>query len=190
MDFADVLRRRRMVRRYTGAPVDPTALERILDAATRGPSAGWAQGIAVVAVTDPTTIAAIAVACGEERHIAGGFDPWLSTAGAMVVLCVEPEVYRTRYSEPDKNPAALEGVPWWWVDAGAALMAILLATVNEGLAAGYHGGAGMDEVRAILGIPDDVETVGIVPIGHPAPDRRSGSLKRGRRPGTVHRERW
>jgi nitroreductase len=190
MQFADALRRRRMVRRYTGEAVAPDRLDRILEAAMRGPTAGWSQGVAVVAVTDRSTIAAIADACGEHDYVARGFDPWLSAAGALVVLCVEPEVYRARYAEPDKDPAVLDRIPWWWVDGGAALMAILLATVDEGLAAGFHGGHRADGVRDVLGIPDRVEMVGVVTVGHPAPDRPSGSLTRGRREGTIHRETW
>jgi FMN reductase [NAD(P)H] len=190
MEFREVLRRRRMVRRYTGDPVPTDSLDRILSAAVHGPSAGWSQGISVVAVTDPGRVRAIAGACGEDEYVAAGFDRWLSTAGAMIVLCVEPAVYRARYSEPDKDLAALEGVPWWWVDGGAALMAILLAVVDEGLAAGFHGVGGIDAVRAMLGIPAEVEVVGIVTVGHPASDRRSGSLARGRRAGTIHREHW
>jgi nitroreductase len=190
MEFGEVLRRRRMVRRYSGESVAPESLERILAAALHGPSAGWAQGICVVSVAEATTIAAIAAACGEAGYVAAGFDRWLSTAGSMIVLCVEPDVYRARYAESDKDPGVLEGTPWWWVDGGAALMAILLATVDEGLAAGFHGRRGSDHVKAILGIPGSVEVVGIVTIGHPLPDRRSGSLKRSRRTGAIHREHW
>lgn len=190
MEFGEVIRRRRMVRRYTGDPIPPDALDRILWAAVHGPSAGWSQGVSVVAITDPDRVRRLAAVCGESEYVAAGFDPWLSTAGAMIVVCVEPAVYRARYSEPDKNPAALEGVPWWWVDGGAALMGILLATVDEGLAAGFHGVRGIDEIRTMLGIPDEVEVVGVVTVGHPAPDRRSGSLARGRRADTIHRERW
>jgi nitroreductase len=190
MELTEALRRRRMVRRYTGEPVDPGSLDRIVAAGLSGPSAGWAQGISAVVVADPARIAEVAAACGEERYIARGFDPWLSTAGAHIALCVEPEVYRTRYSEPDKVPAVLDAIPWWLVDGGAALMAILLAVVDEGLAAGFHGAHGAGPVADLLGIPGDVELLGIVTIGHPAADRRSASLDRGRRPGTVHRETW
>ena len=116
MRFADVLRRRRMVRRYTADPIPSDALERILDAATRGPSAGWSQGISVIGITGREAITAVADACGEEQYLAKGFDPWISTAGALVVLCVEPAVYRARYAEDDKDPASLGRIPWWWVD--------------------------------------------------------------------------
>lgn len=190
MDLAEALRRRRMVRHYTGAAIAPDALERIVAAGLSGPSAGWAQGVSVITVVAPERVAAIARACGEEDWTARGFDPWLSTAGAHLVICLEPEVYRSRYAAPDKDSRVLERVPWWWVDGGAALMAILLAAVAEGLAAGLHGGHGTDPIRPLLGIPDDVVVLGIVTIGHAAPDRRSASLAAGPRPGRIHRERW
>jgi nitroreductase len=69
-------------------------------------------------------------------------------------------------------------------------MAILLAAVDEGLGAGVHGARGMDAIRDLLGIPEEVEALGLITIGHPAPDRRSGSLDRGRRPGRHHRGGW
>jgi nitroreductase len=70
------------------------------------------------------------------------------------------------------------------------MLAVLLAAVAEGLAAGFLGSHTMSELEALLGIPDDVALIGIVTIGHPATDRRSGSLARGWRPGVVHHERW
>ncbi len=108
-----------------------------------------------------------------------------------MVLCTEPERYRARYAEPDKDAAVLEAVPWWWIDAGASMMALLLAAVDEGLAAGFHGGHGVDaDLRRLLGIPDDVLLVGVVAVGHPAPDRRSASLDRPKRDDAVRRGEW
>lgn len=190
MDLAEALRRRRMVRHYTGAAVAADVLDRIVAAGLSAPTAGGAQGIAVVTVTAPERIAAIAAACGEAEWVSRGFDPWLSTAGAHIVLCVEPAIYRERYSRPDKDPAALEAIPWWWADAGAALMAILLGAVSEGLGAGFHGGHRSTAVRPLLGIPDDVLVFGVVTIGPPAASHRSRSHRHPRRPGRIHREAW
>ena len=64
-------------------------------------------------------------------------------------------------------------VPFWFVDAGAALMMLLLAAIDEGLAAGVSGIEGGDtaeRVRAAFGIPNDVTLVALVTIGVPAPD--------------------
>ena len=71
-------------------------------------------------------------------------------------------------------------------------MVILLAAVEEGLAAGFAGVWNLDDLRDLLGIPDEVTPMGVIPIGHPAPDKRSPSLKRGRRPlrEVVHHGAW
>ncbi len=190
MDFSEALRRRRMVRRFTGDPITPEQADRIASAASRAPTAGNTQGITVVSVTDADRIGSIAQACGEQGYIDKGFDPWLSTAAQHIVLCTEPDRYRERYTEPDKDASALDAVPWWWIDAGASMMAMLLAAVDEGLAAGFHGGHGAEGVRELLSIPEPVELVGIVAVGHPAPDRRSSSLDRLKRDDSVRHERW
>jgi 5,6-dimethylbenzimidazole synthase len=197
MEFGDVVRKRRMVRNYTDDPVDPAALERILDAGGRIPSAGFSQGVFLVAVTDEATRAEIARLCDEEEYVSSGFDPWISRAPVHVMVCVSASVYADRYSEPDKGgpdgPLARAenwAVPYWWVDGGAAMQNLLLAAVDEGLAAGFLGSHRMPDIKHLLGIPEDVAPIGLVTIGHPAPDRRSGSLERGRRTDTVHRERW
>lgn len=199
MEFADIVRRRRMVRNYTDEPVDPEALERIINAAVRAPSAGYSQGQRFIVVTDPEARGAVADAGGEPAYVAQGFDPWISRAPVHIVVCVDVNAYLDRYSEPDKagpdGPRSTEAdwkVPFWWVDGGAAMMAILYAAVDEGLAAGFLGAQAFDDLHAALAIPADVSIVGICTIGHAAPDRKSGSLSRGRvaRTHTVHHERW
>ena len=193
--FYDLVRRRRMVRNYTAEPVDRAAIERIVEAARRSPSAGFSQGQSFVVVTDPGTRREIAALAGEDHYVAQGFDPWISRAPVHVVVCTSERVYRDRYAEPDKSPDGAEHVwpvPYWWVDAGAALMAILLAAVAEGLAAGFLGSHAFGDIKTLLGIPDHVDPIGVVTLGHPAPDRRSGSLRRGwKDPADVIRfERW
>lgn len=196
MDFSAVLSRRRMVRNYATTPVPPAALERIARAALRAPSAGFAQGVATVIITAAKTRAQIAELCGEPDYVQSGMEPWISRAPAHIVLCVSEEAYHRRYREADKLDE--DGheidwpVPYWWVDAGAALMAILLAAVNDGLAAGFLGSHAMGDVAALLDIPAEYAPVGVVTVGYPRPDRRSGSLARGHRPSeqVIHWERW
>ncbi len=197
MDFAEVVQRRRMVRNYTSERVEPDVLDRILDTGVRIPSAGFSQGVFLVAVTDAETRSEIARLCGEEEYVADGFDPWISGAPVHILVCVSSAVYAERYAAADKggpdSPLADADnwpVPYWWVDGGAAMQNLLLAAVDEGLAAGFLGSHRMPEIKTLLGIPDNVSPIGIVTIGHPAPDRKSGSLKRGRRPDTIHRDRW
>ena len=195
-DFYDVVRRRRMVRNYTDAPVDPEAVERILAAGRKAPSAGFSQGQALVVVTEAPGRAEIARLAGEPEYVAMGMDPWISRAPVHVIVCVSKQVYFDRYAEPDKkgeeNTDEDWPVPYWWVDAGATMMLLLLAVVAEGLAAGFLGSHRMPELQAAFSIPDHMEPIGIVTIGHPAPDRRSRSLDRGWKAeeDVIHRERW
>lgn len=196
MEFSDVVRRRRMVRNYLDRPVERAVVERILDVARRAPSAGYSQGQAFVVVTDEARRARIADLCGEPDYVAAGFDPWISRAPVHVVVCASEQIYRERYAEPDKVggevPEDYWPVPYWWVDGGAALMLVLLAAVDEGLAAGFLGSHAVPQLHAELGLPTHMAPIGVVTLGHPAPDRPSRSLRRGRRrwDEVVHWERW
>lgn len=175
-----------MVRNYTDEPVDRNSVERIVNAAVKAPSAGFSQGQRFVVVTDADARQAVARAGGEDQYVADGFDPWISKAPVHIVVCVDKGAYLDRYSEPDKTGPegrpSLESdwvVPFWWVDAGASMMAILYAAVDEGLAAGFLGAQAFDELHEVLAIPADVSVVGIATIGHAASDRKSGSVDRG-----------
>jgi nitroreductase len=194
MEFKEVLEQRRMVRNYREAPIDPTTLSRVASAALRAPSAGNSQGLAVVVVTDRQRRQAIADLGDEAAYVAAGFDPWISRAPAHIVISISEQVYHDRYREPDKIDDGGEEISWpvpyWWVDAGAAMMAVLLAAVDEGLAAGFLGVHSIPDLRKLLEIPDHFSPIGLITVGQPAPDRRSTSLDRGQRPleETLHFE--
>lgn len=196
MEFADVMHKRRMVRNFSTETVDEAAVERILAAAQRGPSAGFTQGQDFIVLRDPALKRQVAAACTEEAYIEKGFDAFISGAPLLIVPCTNEQAYHRRYQEVDKvNEDGSEivwPVPYWFMDVGCAVMLILLAVVDEGLAAGYAGFKDLDLARQILGIPAEVTPVGVIPIGYPAPDKRSPSLKRGRRPlaKVVHEEGW
>jgi nitroreductase len=184
-----------MVRNYTTEPVGEDVLERLVLAARKAPSAGFTQGTAFLIVTDPTLRTAIADLCDEPEYVAAGFDPWISRAPAHIIVCISEDAYHQRYREPDKIDDAGNEIEWpvpfWWIDAGAALMLVLLTAVDEGLAAGFLGTDAAD-LQRLLGIPSAMVPIGIVTVGYPAPDRRSNSLKRGWRPDgqVVHWQTW
>jgi nitroreductase len=92
-----------------------------------------------------------------------------------VLVCTREDDYHDRYRMPDKLDDGDEiewPVPYWFVDAGAALMMLLLAAIDEGLAAGVSG-VPLElaaRLRTSFGIPDDVSVVALVTIGAAAPD--------------------
>lgn len=194
--FHQLVRKRRMVRNFTEEPVPWDVIERIVDAGRRGPSAGYSQGMAFVAVTQAATRSRIADIAGEHWYVRQGHEPFMNRAPVHIVITTSEEMYHKRYNEPDKKAKGQEEIGWpipyWHTDAGAALMLVLLAAVDEGLGTAFVGVQEPAELQRELGIPDDHTPIGVVFIGHPAPDKKSGSLKRGRRPleDTLHRERW
>ena len=56
---------------------------------------------------------------------------------------------------------------------------IMLAEVDAGLASGFVGGEDPAAIQAVLGLPDELVPIGVMPVGIPLPDKRSPSLKRG-----------
>lgn len=196
MELLEAVRKRRMVRNYTGRPVDKEVLERIVEVGRSAPSAGFAQGQRFVIVTSDERRREIARLALEDEYAAKGFDRWLSSAPAHVVLCIDQAAYSERYAAPDKASRA-GGVERWPVpyeamDTGASMMLLLLAAVDEGLAAGFFGAHRLPGLNDLLEIPPHVTAVGIVTIGYPAPDRRSTSLRSGWRAldEVVHWEQW
>ncbi len=58
MEFREVVRRRRMVRRYADRPVDPAVVDRALAHATHAPSAGFSQGWGFLVLDQPADVEA------------------------------------------------------------------------------------------------------------------------------------
>ena len=197
MEFHDVVLKRRMVRNFSDAPVAPETIDRILDLARHAPSAGFTQGQSFIVVSTPEIKQRIAELCDEAEYVAAGFHPFISKAPVLLIPCTSEAAYRKRYQEPDKmGENATEDlgwpIPYWHMDLGCAVMLVLLAVVDEGLAAGFTGVWDVPALRSLLGIPEDVSPAGVIPIGHRAKDTPSGSLKRGRKPESdyIHREGW
>ncbi|HEV3310550.1 MAG TPA: nitroreductase family protein [Chloroflexota bacterium] len=201
MEFDDVVRKRRMVRHFTPEPVALSSIVDIVRTAQRAPSAGFSQGISFVLVTDEAKRKEVARLCGEAGYTSpsrGGvaMHPFISEAPAQIVVCTSEKIYKDRYREPDKaapgKPEMEWPTPYWHTDAGCAMILLLLATVDSGLAGAFVGLWDKEGMRDLLGIPEHFHPIGVVMIGHGAEDVKSPSLKRGRRrlEDVLHYESW
>lgn len=191
MSLYNLLSKRRMVRDYEDRPIERDKLERLLAAALRGPSAGNSQGISLVVVQKLENRKAIAELAGEPEWLERGYPAWLSLAPVHLILCAEPQVYWDRYSLPDKDAAEKNWpVPYWHVDAGCMLMIILLAALEEGLAAGFQGIHNLPGLDERLGIPPNVEPIGLLTLGYSRSTRKGHSASRPARSQRIHLEQW
>jgi nitroreductase len=200
MEFAEVVRRRRMVRNYhPDRPVPPEVVRRLLEHAIRAPSAGFSQGWGFLVLAEPADrdlfwqVTTPDDASGQSRWLAG-----MRRAPLIVVAHSCQQAYLDRYAEPDKGWTDRDErrwpVPYWHIDTGLASLLMLLTAVDEGLGACFFGipPERTDAYREAFGVPTAFTPIGAMTVGYPAPDVRSPSLKRGRRgiDEVVHRGRW
>jgi nitroreductase len=200
VDFDHVVRRRRMVRSFSGQPVPPEQLERVLALAWRAPSAGNTGGWDAVVMSGDETEAFWQATTTPEWRARSRRWAGLARAPVVVAVFVDPDAYVERYRADDKQPGALGTglqawtVPYWYVDGGFALLLMLLAATDAGLGACLLGNfRGEDALAKALGVPPERRYVGAVAMGVPGgDDPPSSSLARGRRSvhQVVHRGRW
>lgn len=199
MEFAELLQRRKMVRAFDGRPIAADALERVLDAARRAPSAGNSQGWGFVVLEGDDTRRFWDVTLPEGRRATFRF-PRLLAAPVIVLPLADKSAYLARYAEPDKAHTGLADehrwpVPYWQIDTAFAAMLLLLAAENEGLGALFFGVfRDGDRLLADLGVPSHLDLIGAIALGHPeSPEDAAGrSADRERRPlaDVVHRGAW
>lgn len=197
MEFQDVVRKRHMVRAFVpGRDVPDEVVTRILDNATRAPSAGHTQGwsFLVLRGNEETGRFWDALFPLERR---GRFAyPGLFDAPLIIVPLASQEAYTERYAEPDKGwtdrDAARWPVPFWYIDTGFSALLMLLTAVDADLGALFFGIFDIEAFRAAFGVPDAWTPIGAIAIGYPAPQRKSPSLARGRKPpdACIHRGFW
>lgn len=199
MEFSEVVRRRRMVRDYDPSrPVPAELREKILENGLRGPSAGFSQGWAFLVLegADRDRYWAITAADVDAKYVR--WVTGLRHAPLLILAFADKAAYLDRYAEADKGRADRDesrwAAPYWFVDTGMASLLMLQTVVDEGLGACFFGvpSALLPAVKAEFGVPEDQLFVGVISIGYPAPDRRSPSLRRGRRSTAevVHRGQW
>ncbi len=199
MQFQQVVDRRRMVRNYTDEPVDPAVVDRILANALHAPSAGFSQGWGFLLLDTREDVERFWRATTEDDDTAP--DDWLSgmhRAPVIVVPLSCKQAYLDRYAAPDKGWTDKDEtrwpVPYWDIDTGMAALLMLQTVTDEGLGACFFGvpRESWPAFRAEFDIPEEYTPIGALTIGHRAPDTKSPSLKRGRKPvnDVVHHSRW
>lgn len=199
MEFEEVVRRRRMVRRFDQRAVPRETMDRVLDAGRRAPSAGFSQGVDFLVLDRPDDVTAF---WEITRDPSFGWEADDIALGPTVIVLpiADRRRYLERYSQPDKIAFGLDDperwpVKFWEVDTAMAAMLMLLTAVEEGLGAWFFGISHGE--RALLdhfGVPQGLRPIGIMGFGFRADDESpSGSgAKRPRRPfeDQVHRGAW
>jgi nitroreductase len=187
MELREVVRRRRMVRRFAPDPVEPEVVDRLLEHAVRAPSAGFTQGWAFLVLSaddERERFWTAATPASSQRDMSTWLDG-MRTAPVLVVVLASKAAYLGRYAEPDKGWTDAEEsrwpVPYWHVDAGMSALLMLQTAVER------------PAFAAEFGVPAEWEPTGVVAVGHPAEGGAAGSPARRPRKAmddVVHRGSW
>ncbi len=205
MEFTDVVRGRRMTREFSSRGVEPELLDQLVDLASRAPSAGKTQGWHLLVIQGERLAEFWNATFPLERKREFRWQQ-LFDAPIIAVAFADPDAYVRRYSEADKTATGLgQGVstwttPYWTVDTSFAVMTLLLAAQDAGLGALFFGVFnGVDEMRRIFGVPEQLQLIGAIALGWPveestrsmaSPKGASAARKRRRSSEIIHQQRW
>lgn len=161
MDALEAIRKRRSIRKYTGASIPRQDLETIVDAGRLAASGSNRQPWDFIVVTDRAMIDKLKVAA-----------KWMEKAGAIIAVVMDPSSR------------------WWVEDGSAAVENMLIASTALGYGSCWLEGYTLpreEEFKALLGIPEAKRLLTLVPVGVPMewPSKEKKSLEE-----VIHWERY
>jgi len=188
-----------MTRAFLPEPIGKDVLHSLIDLALRAPSAGKTQGTHFVVLAGEDVAAFWNDTLPYEKRTTFRWKHLLD-APVIILPFVDPLAYVARYAEADKAATGLgEGVdawptPYWTVDGSFAVMSLLLAAHDAELGALFFAVFnGEQQLRTRLGVPEHMQLLGAIALGHAAQDGEEGrSSVRPRKPldEAIHQSRW
>jgi nitroreductase len=166
LDFLEVVKTRRSVRRYKPDKVSDELIHRLIDAACHAPSADDIQPWEFIVVRDEQV---------KER---------LSKTHAWSYFVKDAPVCIVVLGNERLSPS------YFAIDTTCAIQNLLLASHSLGLGACWvavydpHNPSYEKHVRAVLKVPSHLRIIAMIPIGHP--NEKAGSRTLRKRSGILH----
>ena len=163
MDVFEAVRTVLAVRTYTDRPIPPDLVRRIVEAGRLTASSMNQQPWHFIVVENRETLRRL----GQVAKTG----PYTAQAALAVVVAIE----RTRFAVSD---------------ASRAIQSMILTAWSEGVGSNWVGFMGPAAVKEIVGIPEHLDVLAVLPFGYPA--KRVGKGLKQRKPlaDVVHRERF
>ena len=166
----NLLSNRKVVRNYKKTSLEDTNLKNISKFSIKIPTAGFSRGIEILNTFDVKKIKNVSKIFNEDNFIKDGKSPWISNSLALFFILLNEEAYHHRYSKNDKTNAVNSkdwDVPYWYVDAGAAMMNCILLIEEKELSSGFMGLHNIDrkKIHEEFKIPDTYQIIGMITAG-------------------------
>ena len=163
MGVLDVVRTVLAVRQYTDRPVSEEVVQHILEAARLTASSMNGQPWHFVVIQDRDVL--------RQLGSLARSGPYIAQAPLAIAVVV------------DRTPYAVS-------DASRAIQSMVLTAWDDGVGSNWVGFGGMDEVKALLNIPAELDLLAVLPFGYPATVTGQGKKKRKPLSEIAHRERF
>ena len=148
MDLMQAIRARRSIRSFLDRPVEEEKLLAILEAGRLAPSARNMQDWRFIVVKDADTRSRLAVAARDQQFV--------GQAPVVIAACGTSDLVMTC------------GQPAYPIDVAIAVDHMTLAAASLGLGTCWIGAFYEDKVKEILGVPQEIRVVALLPLGYPA----------------------
>ena len=149
MDLLEAIRSYRPCRQFQSKPIPSEKLKTVLAAARLAPSQNNLQPWRFVVVQDDEVKRKLAQACVRGKIV----------AEAPIVIAA--------FSVEEDIPVTIGGyISAYPLDVAAAIQNLQLAATSEGLGSAWLVDFHEDKVRAVLGVPEGIHPLALVPIGY------------------------
>jgi nitroreductase len=163
MEVFEAVRTVLAVRQYQDKAVPPDAVQRIVEAGRLTASSRNGQPWHFIVVEEGETLRKLGALARS--------GPYIAQAPLAIVVAKE------------KSPYAVS-------DASRAIQSMILTAWSEGIGSNWVGFQGLDEVKPLLGIPESIDILAIVPFGYAVKPLGKGKKKRKPLGEVAHRERF
>lgn len=152
MLFEEAVKKRQAVRNYLEKEVGDDLIQKILEIANLSPSAGNLQARKVIIVKDLAIRQKLKTVCR-------GLGRFPKEPPVIFVICAVPEESAVRFESRGRNLYSLQ-------DATIFAAYLQLAAISVGLSTCWVGSFNEKQVTEIVGLPENLVPVALIPIGY------------------------
>jgi nitroreductase len=152
MNFMDIIKGRRTIRKYKQDRIDPAILRDLVDGARLAPSASNLQPLRYLIVDDPALLEKVFVNLSWAGYIRPDGDPKEGEKPVAYIVILVPG---------KKGPYTNH-------DIGLAAQSILLGAWGYGIGSCLFGAVQRENLAEEFSIPEDVEIDTVISLGYPA----------------------
>src|SRR3989344_4294569 len=151
MNFPEIIKRRRSIRKYLNKPLEQEKISEILDCARFAPSSGNIQNSRFIVVIKQEKKKKIAEACLNQY--------WIETAPLLIVICSDTEKIKRYYEKRGERLYSIQ-------NTSLVAQNIMLAAHSLSLGTCFVSAFNEIAIKRILKIPEEIKVHAIITLGY------------------------